>query len=158
MQSTIAASPGGALLQCAVSVNRMCEHMADVFEVSAREVFAVAELVIHGPCSASELADRLYITRGAMTAMIRRLEQGGWITTSDDPRDGRRLIVSATDRPIGLFDWWANAFSTRFCEAIADGPTTPTTVVADIAHVLEQYRAFLMTMGPRELHDLRAAN
>ncbi len=44
-----------------------------------------------------DLADRLGLTTGSVTAMLDRLEKVGYLTRSAHPTDKRRLIVQATE-------------------------------------------------------------
>lgn len=157
VESTIKGTPGGAMLECALAVNRMCEHLGHVYDVSARDVFAIVELIIHGPCSATELADRLYVTRGAMTSLMRRLSEAGWIETAADPLDGRRVVISATERPVRLLAWWAERFSAR---VIGEQPEAVRPVmagvIAECVKAIELYRSRLRAMGPAEVRALAA--
>jgi DNA-binding MarR family transcriptional regulator len=53
-----------------------------------------------GSDSPVRLAQALQVTKGAITAMLKRLEARGLVVLSADPRDGRGKIVSLT--PAGL--------------------------------------------------------
>lgn len=46
-----------------------------------------------GPVTAGELAQRTGLTTGAITGVIDRLEQGGFVRRVRDPHDRRRVIV-----------------------------------------------------------------
>jgi len=47
-----------------------------------------------GPMTAGELADRVGLTAGAITAVLDRLERGHWIRRVHDTVDRRRVMVS----------------------------------------------------------------
>ena len=47
----------------------------------------------HGPLSSSELAAITGLTSGAMTGVVARLEQAGYLSREPDPRDGRKQIL-----------------------------------------------------------------
>ena len=49
-----------------------------------------------GPMTAGELADRVGLTAGAITAVLDRLERGQWIRRERDPADRRRVIVNGS--------------------------------------------------------------
>ena len=49
-----------------------------------------------GSDSPVRLAQALQVTKGAITAMLKRLEARGLVVLSADPRDGRGKIVSLT--------------------------------------------------------------
>ena len=53
-----------------------------------------------GSDSPARLAQALQVTKGTITAMLKRLEARGLVVLSADPRDGRGKIVSLT--PDGL--------------------------------------------------------
>lgn len=46
-----------------------------------------------GPIAAGEIGTHLGLTSGAVTGLIDRLEEAGWVRRERDPRDRRRVIV-----------------------------------------------------------------
>jgi DNA-binding MarR family transcriptional regulator len=52
-------------------------------------------LVAAGPSVPSDLAARLGLTTGAMTKVLDRLQDAGYITRSADPADRRRIVITA---------------------------------------------------------------
>src|SRR5436309_13725401 len=46
-----------------------------------------------GPLTAGQLADLTGLTTGAITGMLNRLEEAGFVYRERDPNDGRRVIV-----------------------------------------------------------------
>ncbi|RAO61103.1 putative HTH-type transcriptional regulat or YcgE [Micromonospora saelicesensis] len=47
-----------------------------------------------GSATAGQVAERTNLTTGAVTSMLRRLQQAGYVTAQRDPADRRRLIVT----------------------------------------------------------------
>jgi DNA-binding MarR family transcriptional regulator len=47
-----------------------------------------------GSATAGQVAERTNLTTGAVTSMLRRLQQAGYVTAERDPADRRRTIVS----------------------------------------------------------------
>ncbi|MFI5842999.1 MarR family transcriptional regulator [Catenuloplanes sp. NPDC051500] len=47
-----------------------------------------------GSATAGQIAARTNLTTGAVTSMLRRLQQAGWVTADRDPGDRRRVIVT----------------------------------------------------------------
>ena len=47
-----------------------------------------------GSATAGQVADRTNLTTGAVTSMLRRLQQAGYVTAERDPGDRRRVIVT----------------------------------------------------------------
>jgi DNA-binding MarR family transcriptional regulator len=46
-----------------------------------------------GPMTAGQIADLIGLTTGAITGMVKRLEEAGLVIRESDPNDGRRVIV-----------------------------------------------------------------
>ncbi|WP_232511393.1 MarR family winged helix-turn-helix transcriptional regulator [Micromonospora sediminimaris] len=47
-----------------------------------------------GSATAGQVAERTNLTTGAVTSMLRRLQQAGYVTAERDPADRRRVIVA----------------------------------------------------------------
>ncbi len=52
-------------------------------------------LLAAGPAAPSDLAAQLGLTTGAVTKVLDRLEQSGFVSRSPDPGDRRRIVVTA---------------------------------------------------------------
>ncbi len=63
-------------------------------EMPATDVQAVDLLASSGPATPGQLADHVGLTTGAVTGMLKRLEDAGLVRRDADPRDARRVIVS----------------------------------------------------------------
>ena len=59
---------------------------------------AVFALVAAGVSRITDMADRLAMTKQAVTLMVDRLEAGGYLERVPDPTDGRAKVVRMTDR------------------------------------------------------------
>ncbi|MFG1715931.1 MarR family transcriptional regulator [Micromonospora sp. NPDC049203] len=55
-----------------------------------------------GSATAGQIAGRTNLTTGAVTSMLRRLQQAGYVTAERDPADRRRVVV--TIRPERVAD------------------------------------------------------
>lgn len=55
-------------------------------------------LDLKGPMSAGDLATAAGLTSGAVTQVIDRLEERGFVARRNDPSDRRRVLVEVTDR------------------------------------------------------------
>jgi len=71
-------------------------------------------LLLGGPLTAGELAEKTGLTTGAITAVIDRLEQAGFVRREDDPKDRRRVVVQVVKKRCRdierLFEPFAAAF------------------------------------------------
>jgi len=62
-------------------------------EMTVTDVQVLDILESLGPTTAGQLADLTGLTTGAITGMINRLEEAGFVNRERDPNDGRRVIV-----------------------------------------------------------------
>jgi len=65
--------------------------------VSQADFNALDHLDDEGPLTPGNLAERLNLTSGAVTALIDRLERAGWVSRSPHPSDRRSHVVALTD-------------------------------------------------------------
>jgi DNA-binding MarR family transcriptional regulator len=80
-----------------------------------------------GQATAGEIAERTGLTTGAVTRMIDRLEQGGWVVREADRHDRRRVLVSPVAErqaeiwPLlqGMTEGWAQALAGYSDEQVA---------------------------------------
>ncbi len=69
-----------------------------VAETCGGEYFALSFLLTHGCCSCpSELSRSMGVSSARIAALLKHLEQKGWISRCADPADERRVRVELTD-------------------------------------------------------------
>jgi DNA-binding MarR family transcriptional regulator len=61
--------------------------------VNPRDFGALCLLLLHGPAPAGRLAELTGLTTGAVTGVVDRLEEGGFVRRQVDPADRRKVIV-----------------------------------------------------------------
>jgi DNA-binding MarR family transcriptional regulator len=61
--------------------------------ITATDMQVIDLLESTGPATAGQLADLTGLTTGAITGMLNRLEEAGFVRRERDPNDGRRVIV-----------------------------------------------------------------
>ncbi len=49
------------------------------------------------PVSVGALGERLHLDSGTLTPLLKRMEQGGFVSRHRDPKDERRVIITLTD-------------------------------------------------------------
>jgi DNA-binding MarR family transcriptional regulator len=79
----------------------------------------VSLLALEGPSSPSWLAEQLGLTTGAITKMLDRLQQAGYITRSADSHDRRRIIVTAVPAPLAEHLWRYQGMGRRMNDIVA---------------------------------------
>ena len=58
-------------------------------------------LILHGPSTAGQLSKLTGLTTGAITAVIDRLERGGFVKREADKDDRRKVIIVPNEQKIG---------------------------------------------------------
>ena len=76
------------------------QAIADRLGLNLTDHKCVGILLTHGPLTAGELAERTGLTTGAITGVVDRLENAGYVRREDDPHDRRRVIVRAIPKRI----------------------------------------------------------
>ena len=71
------------------------EAVAERLGMASSDVECLEVLLASGPATAGHLADVTGLSTGAVTRMIDRLEQAGYVRRVPDPVDRRRVIVEA---------------------------------------------------------------
>ena len=144
-----------SLMQLALEIDMLAEHVASAFDISGRDIRAVSHVAFAGPLSATRLADRLQVSRGAMTGILRRLQQGGWLEVEPDPTDGRRLIVSRSERTEDLLKRWLCALTSELKDVHPNvpHPSFPHDLTA-VSTIVQRHRSLLQSLGPAELRAL----
>jgi len=71
------------------------QAVAERVGLSATDVKCLDALDRMGPLTAGQLAELVGLTGGAITAMIDRLEDGGFVQRERDPTDRRRVFIKA---------------------------------------------------------------
>ncbi|MGW7574545.1 MarR family winged helix-turn-helix transcriptional regulator [Streptomyces sp. NPDC054765] len=87
---------------------------------SRPQLTALYRVVHEGPITTSELAAMEYMRPQSMAQTVWGLEQGGLVERSPDPADGRRALLSGTERGKALVDDLLGLHARWLRAAIAD--------------------------------------
>jgi DNA-binding MarR family transcriptional regulator len=68
--------------------------IAERLGVTVSDLECLDYLADAGSATAGQIAERTNLTTGAVTSMLRRLQQAGYVTAERDPADRRRIIVT----------------------------------------------------------------
>lgn len=69
------------------------QAVAEQSGMNLTDVQCLAALTATGPLTAGQLAEVLGLTTGAITGVVKRLEQAKYVLRDTDPADGRRVIL-----------------------------------------------------------------
>ena len=107
-----------------VALSSLRAALAREVGISVPELLALENLGADGGLGPSELARRLQLSTGAVTALVDRLEASGLVARAAHPSDRRRMVVTRTakasdDSPASSPPWRAR--SARLVEALSGG-------------------------------------
>ncbi|NMO92799.1 helix-turn-helix transcriptional regulator [Actinomycetospora sp. TBRC 11914] len=91
----------------------------------------LADLAVHGPSTATDLAGRLPISRQAVTKHLDRLAETGLVTV--EPGERRRIRHRVDSRPMRVAQRWLAALARDW-----DGPLAALSDHLDQTHHLDQ--------------------
>ncbi|MCX6373185.1 MAG: MarR family transcriptional regulator [Actinobacteria bacterium] len=81
-----------------IAMSRLTVALSRKVGISVPEMLALEYLDADGSIGPSELARRLRMTSGAMTALVDRLEDSGHVSRERHPADRRRVLVTRTKK------------------------------------------------------------
>src|SRR5262245_15958021 len=109
-----------------VSIGLLLRRMRQVQvagELTLPETAALARLDRGGATTASALARLEQISPQSMGATLAGLEERGLVERRPDPQDGRRAVLSVTERGLGLLHDRRNARTEQLAAALSSGFT-----------------------------------
>jgi DNA-binding MarR family transcriptional regulator len=107
---------GRSRLEVVEEAFQRLHHVTSQIEMSLRPALAENGITLaglfllqnlitrQGPATATELADTLMVTRGAITVFMDRLEAEGFITRTQMPMDRRVVLVEPTEKARTWFE------------------------------------------------------
>lgn len=116
-------------------------------EISRTEANALSALA-ERPRRITELALGEGVTQPAMTLLVNRLENRGWLRRDADPADGRAVLVSLTDRGVEVLDRLRGEYRALVHEEMATLPDEDVQALARAVEVLEGLVERLMVRTP----------
>jgi DNA-binding MarR family transcriptional regulator len=87
--------------------------IADRLGLAVSDLECLDFLADAGSVTAGQIAERTSLTTGAVTSMVRRLQQAGYVTAERDPADRRRVIVTLRPERAGELERPYERFAER---------------------------------------------
>jgi len=94
--------------------------VADRLGLTVSDLECLDFLADVGSATAGQVAERTNLTTGAVTSMLRRLQQAGYVTAERDPADRRRVIVALRPERIAELEKPYERFAER-AEQLIEG-------------------------------------
>ncbi len=79
-----------------IAMSRLMVAFSRAVGISVPEMLTLEHLSADGSLGPSELARRLQMTTGAITALVDRLEESGHVERAPHPSDRRRVVITRT--------------------------------------------------------------
>jgi len=102
--------------------DRMRAALARAVGISATDLDALEHLEATGPLSQRELGERLSVTSGAITMLVDRLEQRGWVRRGPHPTDRRYVLVALSPMALDRTPAALSAYHSRVSAIAAKVP------------------------------------
>jgi DNA-binding MarR family transcriptional regulator len=96
--------------------------LANTLRVGPSDLVAMGHLYNEGPLTPRELAARMEMTSGTMTALLDRVATAGFLTRSDNPKDRRSLLIAATPAGLRAIEWVNDQFDAALRQALIGMP------------------------------------
>ena len=110
--------------------DQMRSALAGGAGISATDLDALEHLEADGPLTQRQLGDRLSLTSGAITMLVDRLEQAGWVRRRPHPRDRRFVLVELSAQAVERTPPGLAAFHARIAEIAAGVPAAHRAAIA----------------------------
>src|SRR5919197_6519430 len=89
------------------------QRIAVRFGLSQSDIEALEALIDMGASTAGSLGELMGLTSGAITRLIDRLEQSGYVRRAPDPADRRRVIIEVVPEKVGAVKQMLDSMRTR---------------------------------------------
>jgi DNA-binding MarR family transcriptional regulator len=108
------------------------------FGLSESDVETLEALIEMGASTAGRLADLTGLTSGAVTRVIDRLEQSGYVRRVPDPADRRRVIVEVVPEKVAAIQSTLDRVGRASAEEIGRYSDAQLSLIADFLTKMEQ--------------------
>jgi DNA-binding MarR family transcriptional regulator len=113
-------------------------------DLTLAEASVLSRLDLRGPATPTELALEERVRPQAMSTTLAALEGRGLVARAGDPRDGRRVLMSATDAGRQLLVDRRGVKSARMARALASGFTAAERQqISDVTPLIERLAGML---------------
>lgn len=125
-----------ALPQRAAALSRLFIARTTV-QLSRTEVGVLQALTV-GPIRITELAKREGVTQPAISLLVNRLENRGWVRREPDPADGRAVLVRVTDAGVETWNQLRAEYRALLHEEMASLPDADVQTLARAVEILDR--------------------
>ncbi len=131
-----------ALRRYGLENDRFDASVARAHDVSLAEMKAIDHIQAEGELTPRQLAERLSLTSGAVTAVIDRLERGGWVERSPHPSDRRSVVVRMSEQSLEAGARIYLPYSEALARMAAGLPAASRRAITDFLNAAADVAAF----------------
>lgn len=139
------------LLRLAAAQLQYVGQLRGFLGVTLSELYALLALWDGGRCSMSDLAERVDMSRAAITTLADRIEAAGYVERTPDPTDRRRVLLGITpkfEQSIAKHAGELSTHATAIADASGDWAGTASDIAALRVALLEDAET-LRSQAPR---------
>jgi len=103
-----------------VSGERLRNVLAHQLGLGPSDLVALGHIHNDGPLTPRELAARMEVTSGSITALLDRVEKAGFVARDANPQDRRSLLIRATPAGSHSMQWVYSHFDTAMRDALEE--------------------------------------
>jgi DNA-binding MarR family transcriptional regulator len=130
-----------------VSGEHFSHVLARQLRLAPSDLVAIGHLYNDGPLTPRELATRMEMTSGTMTALLDRVEKAGFLVRNSNPNDRRSLLINVTPAGQHAMQWVDEHFDAVLREALGE---TPGEAIEALVAVLTELSAALEARAQSE--------
>jgi DNA-binding MarR family transcriptional regulator len=103
----------------------------------SRTEAGVLRALAEAPCRITELASREAVTQPAITLLVNRLADRGWVSRESDPLDGRVVLVTLTAAGRAVWDQLLGEYRALLHDEMASLDNDDVEVLARAVEILD---------------------
>lgn len=130
MTTSAADGLAGSLQRFGLQRDRMRAVLARRAGMSLTDLDALEHLEADGPLTQRDLGARLSLTSGAVTMLVDRLENAGWVRRRPHPVDRRYVLIELTPRATASAPEGLTAYHAAIRELSRSVPAAEREVIA----------------------------
>lgn len=123
------------------AMDRFADHVLTTRYGVDHSLFVFLTPLLGGTLDVTRLAERLNLTKAAVSKRVPRLEHDGWLITAPDPAHGRRVLLSLTPRGRALAVEAGTLLNDRFASMLAGLSIDVGRLEADLLAMVPAVRA-----------------
>lgn len=130
-----------AVYSVAHAFNRAYKPILDRFGLTYPQYLVMLVLWEMGDLPVKTIGEKLDLDSGTLSPLLKRLEQAGLISRARDPKDERQVIISLTEKGMGM-KWQVG----EIMNAIGQATGCDMTEIAKLRDQLQQLKVNLTTI------------